>query len=243
MPSMSELRGKLRHIEWLKGGLALLLPLLLLTGCARISATIQGYSPADPEAPIQVQAGEPVTVSVTVANTGNRARAFLVEAKVFNVMNVEVQKFSTRMDPPLAPQEARSVSWTFVPDTEGPYFLQFYVYKDEGALLAQAPELPERLIVVAAPAETPTVAAKFEPGERVRVMENLNVRQGPSIAQPEVEDPDYPGYMPTGSLGNVIEGPVQADGYTWWKVEFDRGVTGWCVEDGIESLDVLLGRK
>jgi len=241
MPSMSGRCGKLRRFSWWLGAL-ISLP-LLLAGCAKIAATIQEYTPADPDAPLEVSAGEPVEVSVTVANTGNRARAFLVEAKVFNVMNIEVQEFSTRLTPPLAPNETRTISWTFVPETEGSYSLQFYVYKDEGALIAQAPELPARLIVVTAPAEPQPTTAKFELGERVRVMENLNVRQGPSTAQPEVEDPDYPGYMPTGSLGNVVEGPVVADGYTWWKVEFDRGVTGWCVEDGIESLDVLLGRK
>ncbi len=216
--------------------------MVVLTGCARIAATIQDYFPSDSEAPIQVQAGEPVEVSVTVANTGNRARPFTVAAKVLNELGVEIQEFFTELDPPLAPGEVRTLSWEFVPEREGAYSLQFYVYKDEKTLLALAPELPERLILAMASEPQPT-AVKFELGERVRVMENLNVRKGPSTSQPEVDDPNYPGYMPTGSLGNVVEGPVTADGYTWWKVEFDRGVTGWCVEDGLESLDVLLGRK
>ena len=241
MLPMSYRCGKLQRLRWWLT-IFVFLP-LLLAGCAKISATIQDYSPADPNAPLEVAAGEQVEIAVTLANTGNRARAFLVEAKVFNVLHEVVQRFSTRLDPPLAPKETRTISWTFVPEREGSYSLQFYVYKDEGELIAQAPELPAQLIVVTAPAEAQPTAAKFELGERVRVMENLNVRQGPSTSQAEVDDPDYPGYMPTGSLGNVMEGPVTADGYTWWKVEFDRGVTGWCVEDGIESLDVLLGRK
>lgn len=240
---MSVRGGKLRRIGLLKATLALLVALTFLTGCARISAVIQDYSPSDPETPLQVQAGQSVPISVTVANTGNRARAFTVGAKVFNELGLEVAEFVTELDPPLAPGESRTLSWEFVPEREGGYSLQFYVYKDENSLLAQAPQLPQRLVVAGGGQPGEAEAAKFQAGERVRVMENLNVRQGPSTSQPEVDDPDYPGYMPAGSLGNVVEGPVMADGYTWWKVEFDRGVTGWCVEDGLESLDVLLGRK
>jgi hypothetical protein len=36
----------------------------------------------------------------------------------------------------------------------------------------------------------------------------------------------------------VVEGPVEADGYTWWRIESDRG-TGWSAQqsqDGVEWL-------
>ncbi len=37
--------------------------------------------------------------------------------------------------------------------------------------------------------------------------------------------------LPVGSYVTIIDGPVQADGYTWWKIEdFDTGRTGWIWE-------------
>ncbi len=220
----------------------LLLPLVLLTGCAHISATIQAYHPADPGVPLEVAPGEEVTLSVTVANTGNRARPFQVRATVRTAGGVFLRELSTQLSPPLEPGEERTVSWSFTVDQPGEYWLQFSVY-DGDELLAEAPANPQRLLLAQAPSAPPPVSGKFSTGERVRVMEPLNVRQGPGTSHPEVDDPDYPGALPVGSLGNVIGGPVAADGHTWWQVEFDRGVTGWCVEEGLESLDVLLGRK
>ena len=213
----------------------------LLAGCARIEATIRSYSPSDPENPAQVEPGDTVTLSVTVANTGNRARAFIVRADIWSKGGPLEKRYETVLDPPLKPGEERTVSWTHTVNREGEYSVQFSVWKDEDTPLAQAPQTAQRLIVVAG--EPAPASARFAVGERVRVMQNLNVREGPGLDQPEITDPAYPGYLPEGSLGNVLEGPVQADGYTWWKVKFDRGVTGWCVDDGLESLDVLLGRK
>lgn len=220
----------------------LLLPFVLLTGCAHISATIQAYHPADPTSPLQIAPGEEVTLAVTVANTGNRARPFEVRATLRNADNVFLRELSTQLSPPLEPGEERTVSWTVSIDQPGEYWLQFSVYYGD-ELLAEAPASPQLLVLAQAPASAQPVSEKFSPGERVRVMEPLNLREGPGISHPEVDDPNYPGALPVGSLGNVIGGPVAADGHTWWQVEFDRGVSGWCVEEGLESLDVLLGRK
>jgi len=212
-----------------------------LAGCARIEVTIRSYSPSDPESPARVQPGDTVTLSVTVANTGNRARAFIARATIWSKGGPLEKRYETVLDPPLKPGEERTVSWTHTVNREGEYSIQFSVWKDEDTPLAQAPQTAQRLIVVTG--EPKSVSVRFALGERVRVMQNLNVREAPGLDQPEITDPAYPGYLPEGSLGNVLEGPVSADGYTWWKVDFDRGVTGWCVDDGIESLDVLLGRK
>jgi len=223
---------------------ALLLPLLLipvlLMSCDRIEATIRSYSPDDPENPVQVNPGDAVTLSVTVANTGNRAHGFIVKATIWNASGIKVKEYEAPLDPPLKPSEERTVTWTHTVEHEGEYWLQFSVWKDENTPLDQRPQTSRKLIVAAVPQP---VSSKFELGERVRVMERLKVREGPGLDKPEVEDPDYPGAMPVGSLGNVLEGPVSADGHVWWKVEFDRGVTGWCAEEYMESLAVLLGKK
>jgi hypothetical protein len=38
-----------------------------------------------------------------------------------------------------------------------------------------------------------------------------------------------------GTMLEVIEGPVQLDGYTWWHVRNDQG-SGWCVDRFLESI-------
>lgn len=35
--------------------------------------------------------------------------------------------------------------------------------------------------------------------------------------------------IPEGSVATIIEGPVQADGYTWWRLQAEQG-SGWCAE-------------
>ncbi len=80
----------------------------------------------------------------------------------------------------------------------------------------------------------------FNVGDTVEVTTNLNVRTGPGTSYPEITDPDYPGYAPTGTRGEILNGPVSADGYTWWEVDFGPGLySGWSVEDGLKAVDTL----
>ncbi|MFB6176322.1 MAG: M23 family metallopeptidase, partial [Halobaculum sp.] len=65
----------------------------------------------------------------------------------------------------------------------------------------------------------------FDIGQSVATTADLNVRDGPGT------DSDVLDTAPTGSDGTVVNGFATADGYTWWKVEFDGSVsTGWVVE-------------
>ena len=79
-----------------------------------------------------------------------------------------------------------------------------------------------------------TYAASFGLGDTVEVTTNLNVRTGPGTSYSEITDPDYPGYAPTGTRGEIINGPSAADGYTWWEVDYGPGLySGWSVEGGL----------
>jgi uncharacterized protein YgiM (DUF1202 family) len=40
---------------------------------------------------------------------------------------------------------------------------------------------------------------------------------------------------PSGSAGYVRDGPVAADGYDWYKVAFNSGVTGWAIEEYLQE--------
>jgi len=80
-------------------------------------------------------------------------------------------------------------------------------------------------------------AVTFDIGDTVAVITNLNVRTGPSTSYPEITDPEYPGYAPTGTQGQVVDGPIGADGYIWWKVNYGPGLySGWSVEDYLEKV-------
>ena len=50
----------------------------------------------------------------------------------------------------------------------------------------------------------------------------LRLRSSPGLKYPEITN------LPDGTRMKVIGGPVQANGYTWWKVQDNPG-TGWCV--------------
>jgi|GEM_PF-2052518 hypothetical protein len=78
--------------------------------------------------------------------------------------------------------------------------------------------------------------AAFLIGDRVQTTQNLNVRTGPGVGYSEITDPDYPRYAPTATLGSVMEGPVSANGYVWWKVQYDQGYAGWSVENGLSKI-------
>jgi hypothetical protein len=63
-------------------------------------------------------------------------------------------------------------------------------------------------------------------GGQGRVIENLppnNVRSEPTIGSPRL------GEIPGGGVFTVIGGPVCADNYAWWQVDYN-GLVGWTAE-------------
>ena len=115
----------------------------------------------------------------------------------------------------------------------GDYWVQFGIWKatpfTSENLLDREPSTSQKLIVGQA-------AARFQVGGRVRTTANLNVRTGAGTSYPEIGDPDYPGNAPSGSTYTVLDGSASADGFTWWRVEFDAGYTGRCAENWLEEI-------
>ncbi|MDO8521176.1 MAG: Ig-like domain-containing protein, partial [bacterium] len=66
---------------------------------------------------------------------------------------------------------------------------------------------------------------QFVIGDRVQTTAVLNVRATPATAGTLL------GTQTTGAQGAVIGGPIAADGFTWWNINYDTGVDGWSVED------------
>ncbi len=73
--------------------------------------------------------------------------------------------------------------------------------------------------------QTPVVATqnKFLPGNRVKTTTYLVVRSSPNGYRI--------GYQRTGNLGTVLEGPIFAGRYKWWKINYDNWPDGWSAEN------------
>lgn len=85
------------------------------------------------------------------------------------------------------------------------------------------------------PAPTPTVpASQFTAGQVVRIStmdeEGIRFRSGPGLDYVTVD------VLEEGTELKVLEGPVEADGYVWWRLEMGDGTIGWGPEDWLRPL-------
>jgi hypothetical protein len=73
---------------------------------------------------------------------------------------------------------------------------------------------------------------KFKVGDWVQTTANLNVREGAGLSYAIIST------MPTGTLGRIVDGPLNGDGYVWWKVHYFMDyvsvVEGWSAENWLE---------
>ena len=81
------------------------------------------------------------------------------------------------------------------------------------------------------PASTPST--KFIINDHIQTTTTVNVRQTPSTSGTLL------GTQPTGSLGAVIGGPVSADGFNWWNVNYENAPDGWSAEDYLIKATVV----
>jgi N-acetyl-anhydromuramyl-L-alanine amidase AmpD len=65
----------------------------------------------------------------------------------------------------------------------------------------------------------------FEDGQRVKTTADLVIHTEAALSAPDEW------VAPQGSAGYVRDGPVVADDYVWWKVGFNAGHEGWCVQE------------
>jgi uncharacterized protein YgiM (DUF1202 family) len=81
------------------------------------------------------------------------------------------------------------------------------------------------LLLGAANAARAQTLGKFSISNRVQTTANLNVRSSPSLSGAIV------GTESSGVQGTVTRSSTAADGYNWWYVVYDDGVSGWSVEN------------
>lgn len=74
--------------------------------------------------------------------------------------------------------------------------------------------------------------ANFSAGHNIVVVDTVKVRSGPSATQI--------GTQQAGAAGVLVGSPVNANGYTWWQVNYATGVDGWTAEDFMQSPTVAM---
>ncbi len=78
---------------------------------------------------------------------------------------------------------------------------------------------------------TSNAAVAFSVGDAVQTTDYLNVRTGPGTNYAIIKT------MPPCSVGEVIAGPRFGSGYTWYKIEYFMGPTGWSAANWLEPAD------
>lgn len=74
--------------------------------------------------------------------------------------------------------------------------------------------------------------ATFAIGDRIQTTKSTNVRATGTLSGTLL------GVQALGALGTIVAGPVEADGITWWQVNYDTGADGWSGGDNfIKSTD------
>lgn len=74
---------------------------------------------------------------------------------------------------------------------------------------------------------------KFAPDTSVYVNSGpLNLRDAPSLGGAVVAS------LPESTLGTILDGPVAADGWVWYKLRTAGGAVGWAVEDYLSVASV-----
>lgn len=77
---------------------------------------------------------------------------------------------------------------------------------------------------------TPTPVPTLGPGGRAEIRaETLNVRSAPGTGAARV------GVLLRGQVVTIEGGPVDADGYRWWRIDTGEGLSGW-VAEGTEEV-------
>jgi hypothetical protein len=151
--------------------------------------------------PMSVQVDEQSTISVVASDPDGDALTYAWEATCGTLS---------------ATTGAGDKTWT-APSTAGTCTVSVTVTDPAGASATQGVDIE----VTSAPSNT------FAINDRVQVAAgagaSLNVRSTPNGS--------VVGQQPDSSLGTIIGGPVFADGFWWWQVDFDTGVDGWVVQD------------
>jgi hypothetical protein len=88
---------------------------------------------------------------------------------------------------------------------------------------------PAPTVPTATPTPLPPDVLRPDAPARVVAPQGLNIREAATTESKQV------GRFPPGSLVTVREGPVEAGGYTWWRVESGQALSGWVADSDADT--------
>lgn len=117
----------------------------------------------------------------------------------------------------------------------------YIVWTDDNFPAAAGPFLPWASLSGSTPIATVAAPPPAAPGTLIiggsaqvqtTAGDVLNVRSGPGRSFARV------GTVGNGTIVSILEGPVSADGLTWWRIRLPAGTEGWVVDfaDGVQTL-------
>ncbi len=110
----------------------------------------------------------------------------------------------------------------------------FYQFPDTATFAATRESSPTLTPEPEQPTRTPLPKLTVGGKARVHVIrdDTLNVRSGTGLQLAILEK------LADGTVVTLLEGPVEAEGYTWWRVRTPRRTEGWVVEsaDNVQTL-------
>ena len=67
----------------------------------------------------------------------------------------------------------------------------------------------------------------FAIGAHMETLANLRVHSKPSTE-------NTIGIQGIGAFGTIVAGPFNAQGYTWWQIKYDLGISGWSAQNYLQ---------
>jgi len=81
-----------------------------------------------------------------------------------------------------------------------------------------------------------STAKNFKKGDRIETTDLLNVRSEPGLPEDGSQDTRISAPKSKGNTGTILnDQPVYADGFAWWKIQYDDGTIGWSQDKRLES--------
>lgn len=78
-------------------------------------------------------------------------------------------------------------------------------------------------------------AKSFQKGDKVATTDLLNVRSEPGLPADDYHDTRISEPKGKGSTGIILsDEPIYADGFAWWKIQYDDGTIGWSQDKRLE---------
>lgn len=88
--------------------------------------------------------------------------------------------------------------------------------------------------ITSANSDSPGGDSKFNPGDIIWSKADIKVRSSPGLDSVQINSLVEGNSLIKGCKGKIIDGPTEMDGYNWWKIDYDLGITGWSAENYIE---------